>query len=187
MSTRTLGIAAGGAAYYVRDLDSAVEQPDSTTFSARATGRVYYTPFQVRHVLTVDGIIVIHGGTAGGRLYVALYDVDPTVPPQPRNRLAVSADTAASGTNRRQYVAFTAPIQLQPGIYFGALEIDNNADTYMNVYPGVQAFIDGPINGLTFFIEDLGAYGIPPAVATPVVIANTNHATRMRLRVSSIP
>jgi len=188
MSTKTLGVSAGGGSpYFVRDLEALVETPYSETDTARATGRVYYIPFQVRHTLTADGLIVIHGAVAAGNLYVALYDIDPTVPPQPRNRLAVSANTVANGTTRRQYVAFITTIQLQSGIYFGALETDNALDTYRLAYNSIASFAAGPINGLTCFYEDLGPYVIPPAVATPLVIITANDSTKMRLRVSSIP
>jgi hypothetical protein len=189
MSTKTLGVSPGGtgAAYFVRDLDTAGETAYSETDSIRATGRVYYAPFQVRHTITVDGLIFVHGNVAGGRLYATLYDSDPTVAPQPRNRIAVSADTVASGTNRRQYVAFTAPIQLQPGIYFAALETNNANDNYTQVYDTMAQFTAGPVNGLTYFYEDLGPYAIPPAVATPLVITAVGQATRTRMRVASIP
>jgi len=153
----------------------------------RAVGRVYYTPFQVQHALTADGICVYHGNVAAGRLYVALYDCDPANPPQPRNRLAVSADTLVSGTYRKQYVALTATVQLQPGTYFGAVEVDNITDTYPTLYRNLAQFGAGPISGQTSFIEDLGPYAIPPNPATPVVIANVDHSMLMLLRVASIP
>ena len=187
MSTKTLGVSAGGSDYYVRDLMPAVELSNTSSFNVRVTGRVCYVPFQVRHALTADGLIAVHGNVGAGNLYVALYDSDPTVAPQPRNRLAVSASTAVSGTTRRQYVAFTVPIQLQTGIYFGALESDNNTDNYLGLYSHLAQFIGGPVQGINPFYEDLGPYAIPPLGATPLAWVDDDRQLRLYLRVSSIP
>lgn len=191
MSTRTegKGSAGGGgvSSYYVRDLRAGVVQKNGFQQTALVLGTVYYSPFEVPHTITVDSLIFIHGTPAGGNIYAALYDCDSTMPPQPRNRLAISASTPCSGTNRRQRVPFTSEVQLDEGVYFGAIESDNNSDQYEQLYTQTAFFINGPTNGLTCFSEALGVYGAPPAVATPVVIADKVYSIDMRMRVSSIP
>jgi len=184
---RTRGASAGGGVspYYVRDLST------FTTVSgdgavAKTANRVHYTPVQVPHQLTADGIIVVHGAVAAGNLYVALYD---SLNYAPNNRLAVSASVAASGTNRRQYVPFTIAVQIAAGLYFTGLEPDDSLDTYLDAFDGTsaEALPAGINNGLNTYYEDLGGYLVPPLVATPIQTTLYTQTAGMFVRVSSIP
>jgi hypothetical protein len=184
MMARTRGANAGGSPYYARDLG--VLDAENDVASTNTANRVYYSPLQVAHQLTADGIIVIHGAVAAGNLYVALYD---SLNYAPNNRLAVSASVVASGTNRRQLVPFSAPVQIPAGLYFVALEANNATDTYL-IACGDNSEINpaGILNGLNYYREQLGGYLAPPLVATPVQETVTYAETvAMFLRVSSIP
>jgi hypothetical protein len=150
-----------------------------------AVGLVYYVPIEIPKLLTIDGIIVQHVGVAAGNLYVAFYD---SVSEAPVNRLAVSASTAVNGTIRKQRIPFTALLQIIRGYYFLAFEVDNALDTYYdgigNVYLTRPA---GVADGPSYYYQNLGSYGIPPAAATPVQSDDADKVPLLTLRVSSIP
>jgi len=155
--------AGGGSGYYVRDLTMIAH---NDVESARTANRVNYTPIQVFHPLTVDGIIVVNGAVAVGNRYVALYDSLNEVP---NNRLAVSASVLASGANQRQYIPFAAPVQIQGGYYFVAVETDNADGMQRACLDGSEMNPAAVGNGPNFYYQDMGAYLIPPLVATPVL------------------
>ena len=163
-----------------------------TAQRAHGTGReITYNPYQIPFTTTVDGIIMAHGSVAAGNQYVAIYN---NVNYAPVNRLAVSVSIASAGIDQKQFFPFTAPVQLTPGIYFGAHESDNTTDNFMACSTSNVSARMNPAsinNGLPFYYEDhpTVAYGVPPPVATPLFQGS---ATRQMpwwqmLRIISIP
>ena len=160
-----------------------IGQVGSATASVISANQVFYSPIQIPFTCTLDGLIVYHGGVAGGNFYVALYD---SVNGQPVNRLAVSASTLCSGVTRAQYVPFTVAVRLTPGLYYLALESDNSLDGY--VYgPSSQWMDPNDDTHIRWWYENLGAYLIPPAVATPTQHADSSRSYMMGAHVLSIP
>lgn len=156
-----------------------------SSFSALATGWVIYCPIQIPRTITADGIIVYHGVTGAGNFYIALYNHTGYLP---NVRLAVSVSTAAAGAGQCQFVPFTSPLQITPDVYFTAIESDNNADDYMNAADSnIVAIPANVAHGLKWFYENLGAYMIPPATATPTYCAATLCMIQNTLRISAIP
>jgi hypothetical protein len=128
---------------------------------------VYYVPIRVPFPVTINGMLFLLGGTAGGNIYCAVYSDDGTL--SPLTRLVVSASTALAGINQKQVVAL-ANTRLQQGIVWAAILKSVTADTIVGMYPLDAASSWASAGGLMvrFFMEAMGAYLSPPAVATPV-------------------
>jgi hypothetical protein len=168
----------------MREYASGPSQRLDTNVFANIANNVRYSPLELPHASTAYGIIVMHGAVAAGNLYVALYD---SLNYAPNNRLAVSANTVASGTNRLQYVPFATPVSLAAGLYFTALIANPVADTYLENSDNDRMLAPANINnGLAWYVQNLGAYLIPPAVAVPVMATTVNQTVLMRLRVAAI-
>lgn len=152
---------------------------------ALTANRLHYSPIDIPERMTVDGIIVLHDAVAAGNLYVALYDATDEAPV---NRLAVSANTPVNGINRKQCVLFTTSIQITRGYHFISM-VPDDVDSYYVGVPAIAAAYNpaGMDHGPLHYQEDLGAFIIPPVVATPVKVAHHNQTTAQILRVASVP
>lgn len=126
--------------------------------------RVYYSPLQIPFQLTIDRLGCVHAGVAAGNFYLGIYD---SLNDAPNNRLALTALTACSGINQKQLVPMTVPtLQLNPGLHFISINVDNTLDTFALAL--LVAWFSQPTNvnnGLVWFMESLGAFGVPPAIA----------------------
>lgn len=177
---------AGGAAavhrHYHRYLESRFFNPWFGADVGLTPNRVSFNPIDINEIVTVDGIIVLDASVVAGNIYVALYD---SINEAPVNRLAVSNSVAVAGTRRKQYVAFTAQVQLTPAYYFVTVEPDDATRMYQ--HSGELHEPAGIANGPSFYYQDMGAYLIPPAVATPVQSDLDIRNPDMMLRVVSTP
>jgi len=187
MSKRSESSSLGGGATPVYNIMEIATGDDLVcdTFgnSAVVLGTVYFSPVQVFHACTANGIIVHHGAGVGlANLYVALYD---TLNYAPNNRLAVSANTANAGTSRKQYIPFAAAVDLEPGLYWCAMICNSNADTYQNQVDSDQEISPAGIAvGLTFYINATGAYNAPPNPAGAVQTTTSDQTHLMKLSVT---
>jgi len=152
--------------------------------NAVGIGTVYYSPVIITETVTVDAIGVFHGGNAADDIYVAIYDQTDELPV---NRLGVSLSTAQTGTNRKQLVPLTSTLQLTPDLYYLAFVSESGS-----AFSRISHVIAGPaavtplVHGPLFYNEPLGAYGPPPAIATPTT-CDIYHCFNMFARVVSTP
>jgi len=174
-----------GAEWYRRYLDTIWGHGNEGNTNLGAD-TIYYCPIEIPRTLTIDNIGVIHGSPAAGNFYVAIYD---SVNEAPVNRLGVSASTPCAGAVQKELVALTvATLTLTPGYYFLALEADNATDQYHTINCDTVGRLPANVNnGPLWQKEVLGAYVIPPAVATPVAQDAYNRNFYMFIRVASIP
>jgi len=183
---KTKVTARGGGApleFYYREFLAAEGLSGSDPNQANNT--VYYSPVQIPHACTAEGIVIIAGANARqGHCYVALYDCDPLTW-APLNRVAVSADTVFAGTFRRQYIPFAAATPITSGLYFCAIIKSVAGDDLWRAVTGVWFLAPAGHLGPSFWTEAMGAYVIPPnptvAPAQQLAIDNT---VWMWLRVS---
>lgn len=148
------------------------------SFNTASANILYYSPLEIERTVTIDGIGITIGNPGAGNVYVAIYDAGPL------NRLAVSVSTALAGVNQKQIIAIVpATLQMVPGSYHVAFINDSvdAFDTTRSVY-GSPAGPPGP----RWYLENLGGYMQPPAVAAP---ANPDifRLFNMYVQVSSIP
>jgi hypothetical protein len=149
------------------------------------TNRIYYSPIEIPFTLTIDRLGCTHGGVAAGNFYLALYD---SLNEAPVNRIGVSASTLSAGTQQKQQVPLTVGnLQLTPGLYFLALESDNNTDTFAAYCAEWWRFPVNVNNGPSWYQQNLGGYVVPPAVATPVFTTLYQKMFGLWVRVVSIP
>lgn len=156
----------------------------SHSTATQTQNSVYYVPVKVPFPVTIDGMLFILGGTAGGNIYCAVYS-DAAL--APATRLVVSASTALAGTNRKQLVTL-ANTRLEQGIVWAAILKSVTADLLGSMYPldGNSYWASAGGLKIRFYMEAMGAYLSPPAVATPVEKTTTdamNHPY-LALRVS---
>ena len=150
-------------------------------------GRVFIQAIMVKTPMTVSGIVVQHGAVAGGNFRVALYGPDTKTPPAAAATplLAESASTACNGINRSQHVPFTVGnIQLQPGMYWIAIQADNITDDYTWINRNVYEITGDHFDHMRYF-ANAGGYG---AFQDPVPATTTvDRGFGTWLRVVSIP
>lgn len=172
--TRASSAAGSIVSYYGKDLPAFYG--NSTTEVAQVNNIVYFSPCQVPHACTVDGVIIVNGSIARtGSAYVALYDKNPANW-QPLNRLAVSASVALSGITRRQLILFAAPVAIPSGLYFCAVIKSVTADNTYRASDNVEPLSPVGFAGTCYWSQALGAYLAPTNPAVPVqevTIANT--------------
>jgi len=151
-----------------------------------ATNRVHYTPIIIERTLSIDRIGLCYDNAAGTEhIYVAIYD---SVAEAPVNRLGVSASTLLLSASQKQQVALVeGTIRLTPGYYFLAYNCDSMTPEFlclmMNNFRNPANINHGP----SWYEENIGAYGIPPAVATPVFTSTWDKIFVQWVRVASVP
>jgi len=146
-------------------------------------GDVHICAIQVPFTVTVSGIMVIHGGVAGGNLRVGLYENGAGDQPDGATLLAESASTACNGIDRGQLVPFTSPVQIVGGLYWLANQADNTNDTYANITRNANE-IAGDLFDRSRF-DDRPAYG---AFDNPMAATSSTATDFMKwLNVTSIP
>jgi len=148
----------------------------STTVTV-ATPRVYLYPIIIPHTVTIINICNIYGATVAGNKIKGLYTSDG-VQPAGGTLLAQTPSSAKAGINQLEETLL-ALLQLQPGLYFGAYESDENTTI-------MRCALVASITGATLqsYSFDLGGYGALPAVC-PAVVARSGPVAF--LRVASIP
>lgn len=171
-------------AHYARILWSEGDTDEGLT-DAQAVTLVCYAPIQIPYTVTLDALGLINLDVAAGSCYLALYS---SAGEQPTQRLAVTALTAKSGTNRKQLIAIP-DTSIAGGLYFVAYINNSALDRILritNLAPMIQPA--NITNGLNWYEETLGAFGSPPAVATPIFTINGNwQACKHFVRVKSVP
>ena len=155
-----------------------------TSAAIALAGRIYYCLLEIPFKLTIDGIGCLHSGVAAGNLFLAIYD---SVDEAPKNRLGVTVDTPASGINQKQLIALSGGnLQLNPGLYFLALHVDNNTDTYWSNVESWNIINPSNINhGPSLYNQDQ-TYGAPPVTATPLQ-DGSERPYCLFVRVTSVP
>jgi hypothetical protein len=171
-----------GKASYSRYIKTLWGQYNS--FQTLPANLIQYSPIEIPYTLTIDRIGVVHGGTAGGNFYVAIYD---SLNEAPVNRLAVSASTPCNAANTKQQVAIVpATLRLIPGLYYLALEADNAGDDY-EAYSDQYRRPADINNGPSWYEQNLGGYVVPPAIAIPAFVSNYAKIFFQWVRVLGIP
>lgn len=188
-STTTKGGASTNAqlaalAHWDRYIPTIGHTQPSVQVTAALAGLVYFSPILIKYPVTIDRLGIHWATPAAGNFYLALYD---STAEAPVNRLAVTGNTAAAGINRKQQVAIVpATLSLDPGLYFLANVHDAFNESFWSNIP-VFTFMQpaGVTEGPSWYQENLGGYGIPAAVATPV--QQYDHPILLWVRVSSVP
>jgi len=175
-----------GAQWYERYIPNVFETDGWITNGVVATNRVHYCPLIIERTLSIDRVGVAYDGAAGTEhVYVAIYD---SVNEAPVNRLGVSASTLLLSASQKQQVPLTVgTLRLTPGYYFMAFNCDSVVPQFLQM---VLNNLRNPFNinhGPSWYEENIGAYGIPPAVATPAWTTTYNKIFVQWVRVASIP
>ncbi|MGZ4530820.1 MAG: hypothetical protein ACXVXP_00540 [Mycobacteriaceae bacterium] len=93
---------------------------------------VYAAALVIPGKVTLTGLLAPNGNTGVGNLLPSLYDSNG-------NQIAVGNSVAQASGFAMQHLPFTAPVQLQGGIYYGGIQ-SNNASTKLTMgYQGMPA------------------------------------------------
>lgn len=114
------------------------------------TTEVYIAELNIEAPVRATGIALFNGSAVAGNIKLGLYNSAGKL-------IAQTASTAQSGTDAFQRVAFTAPINLKPGVYYMA-STHNNTGGRVNTHP-IGNFGASKATGAT--------YGTLPTTITP--------------------
>lgn len=170
--------------HYARILWSEGDTDEGFT-DVEAVTLVCYAPIQIPYTVTLDALGLINLDVAAGSCYLALYS---SAGEQPTQRLAVTDLTAKSGINRKQLIAIS-DTSIAGGLYFVAYINNSALDKILHISNASPMINPANItNGLNWYEETLGAFGPPPAAATPIFTVNGNwQACKHFVRVKSVP
>jgi len=162
---------------YLRYLKPVFEGYGYTNLTLTAN-RVYLMPIEVPVRMSVDAILVFYKGTVAGNIRAAIYKDNGEIPSG--GALVVeSASVAKSGTWRKQEISI-AETQLEPGLYWLAIQSDESTTIVCNES---NAFVR--YGTLRSYVYDLGAYGAFTDPC-PAVSDASQQNPALWLRVSSI-
>jgi surface antigen len=97
------------------------------TDSTPVITETYLVELPVKQAVRSTGFANFNGSVASGNLKAYLYNKDGKV-------IASTASTAMSGTDAFQRIPWSAPINLQPGVYYVGLQVDNTTARF-NTHP----------------------------------------------------
>jgi hypothetical protein len=136
-------------------------------------------PIQISVTLTIDRIAVIWGGTTAGNARIALYR-DNGDTPVGGALVVQSASIAKAGTTRKQEFTIAAT-QLTPGLYWIAIQSDENTSKFERIDLAYEA--GGTLTGYYYTLGGYGVFTNPcPASAATAAICPGGY-----VRVASIP
>lgn len=138
------------------------------------TNRVYLNPIAIPFKVVVDRILVHYRSPVAGNIQVAIYN-DNGDTPVGGSLLISSASVAKTGTFRRHEIAI-ADTTLNPGLYWGAIQSDENTTVTRRELDPVASTLQG------HYYDPVGYVFTNPCPAT----ANGSVALYW-LRVKSLP
>lgn len=141
---------------------------------------VYLMAVEVPYRCTISHVIVKWGPAAvAGNCYVVIYrDMGNT--PALGARVGISNSTAKSGTDRLQMVPLTAPVRIDPGIYWAGFLSDDASQIYYGI--GSLAAADWYLRMASYMTP----FGMGPSDPCPAVVFN-QYPIWVALVVQSIP
>lgn len=132
------------------------------TNTTPVAGTIYWAELNIPRVITLTGASILNGGTVGtDKGIAALYDTNGALVAN-----SATAGATTSGANAFQNFAFTSTVEVQPGRYFLAYQMNGTTDRFRSI--AVSTFIDSLTASATGTFGTLTALTVPTTITADV-------------------